>query len=102
MEVQIPTSDGRVLGMPRYAEPEAQQKMISEALKLTLTHQPQPRIRAGKAELPDAQPDRVLSCRPSGLKPSSRRQKPGSTRRSAKVRLSKPIQSLATPRDAEA
>ena len=60
LEVQIPTSDGRVLVMPRYTEPEAQQKIILEALKLALPPQPPPRIRAGKIELPDARPDAVL------------------------------------------
>jgi transposase len=60
LEVQIPTSDGRVLVMPRYTEPEAQQRMILEALKLTLPPQPPPRIRDGKAELPEARPDSVL------------------------------------------
>jgi transposase len=54
LEVQVPTRDGRMLVMPRYTEPEAQQKMILEALKLTLPPQPPPRIRDGKAELPDA------------------------------------------------
>ena len=54
LEVQVPTRDGRMLVMPRYTEPEAQQKMILEALKLTLPPQPPPRIRHGKAELPDA------------------------------------------------
>jgi hypothetical protein len=43
--------------MPRYTEPEAQQKMILQALKLTLPPQPPPRIRDGKAQLPDAHPD---------------------------------------------
>jgi transposase len=51
MEVQVPTSDGRVLVMPRYTEPEAGQKMILEKLQLTLPPQPPPRIRAGKLEL---------------------------------------------------
>jgi transposase len=54
LEVQVPTSDGRTLVMPRYTEPETQQKMILEALKLTLPPQPPPRIRDGKAALPDA------------------------------------------------
>lgn len=54
LEVQLPTTDGRVLVMPRYTEPEAQQNMILEALKLTLPPQPPPRIRHGKPELPDA------------------------------------------------
>jgi transposase len=60
LEVQIPTADGRVVVMPRYTEPEAQQNLILEALKLTLPPQPPPRIRAGKAELPDGPPDAAL------------------------------------------
>jgi transposase len=51
LEVQVPTSDGRTLVMPRYTEPEAGQKMILEKLKLTLPPQPPPRIRGGKLEL---------------------------------------------------
>jgi hypothetical protein len=52
VEVHVPTTDGRVLVMPRHTEPEAEQKMILQALKLTLPPQPPPRIRAGKVELP--------------------------------------------------
>ena len=51
LEVRIPTSDGRVLVMPRHTEPEAQQKMILEKLGLALPPQPPPRIRAGQLEL---------------------------------------------------
>lgn len=60
LEVQVPTADGRVLVMPRYTEPEAQQKMILESLKLTLPPQPPPRIRDGKPELPDESRASVL------------------------------------------
>jgi len=52
LEVQIPTTDGRTLVLPRHTEPEAQQKLILEKLGLTLPPQPPPRIRAGKIELP--------------------------------------------------
>ena len=51
VEVRVPTSDGRVLVMPRYTEPESGQKMILEKLQLTLPPQPPPRIRGGKLEL---------------------------------------------------
>ena len=51
VEVQVPTSDGRTLIMPRYTEPESGQKMILEKLQLTLPPQPPPRIRGGKLEL---------------------------------------------------
>jgi hypothetical protein len=52
MEVHLPTSDGRTLIMPRHTEPQAEQKMILQTLKLELPPQPPPRIRAGKAEMP--------------------------------------------------
>jgi len=54
VEVHVPTSDGRVLVMPRHTEPEPRQKMILEKLKLELPPQPPPRIRAGKLELATA------------------------------------------------
>jgi hypothetical protein len=52
MEVHLPTTDGRVLIMPRHTEPEPEQKMILQTLKLELPPQPPPRIRAGKIEMP--------------------------------------------------
>ena len=52
MEVHLPTTDGRVLVMPRHTEPEAEQKMILQTLKLELPPQPPPRIREGKVEMP--------------------------------------------------
>jgi hypothetical protein len=52
VDVHIPITDGRVLIMPRYTEPEPEQQMILEKLNLTLPSQPPPRIRAGRAELP--------------------------------------------------
>jgi transposase len=51
VEVNVPTSDGRVLVMPRYTEPEIQQKLILEKLRLDLPPQPPPRIRGGAMEL---------------------------------------------------
>jgi transposase len=53
MEVHLPTTDGRVLVMPRHTEPEAEQKMILDVLKLELPPQPPPRIREGKVEMPE-------------------------------------------------
>ena len=52
LEVHLPTTDGRTLIMPRHTEPEAEQKMILQTLKLELPPQPPPRIRAGKVDLP--------------------------------------------------
>lgn len=51
MEVYLPTTDGRLLIMPRHTEPEPEQKMILQTLKLDLPPQPPPRIRAGKIEM---------------------------------------------------
>jgi hypothetical protein len=56
MEVQLPTTDGRILIMPRHTEPEPEQKMILQTLKLELPPQPPPRIRAGRIEMPDSIP----------------------------------------------
>lgn len=57
VEVHIPTTDGRVLVLPRHTEPEAEQKMILEHLRRELPRQPPPRIRkaelATQARLPD-------------------------------------------------
>jgi transposase len=52
VEVQIPTTDGRVLILPRHTEPEAEQRMILEHLGLELPMQPPPRIR--QADVPAA------------------------------------------------
>jgi hypothetical protein len=46
VDVEIPTTDGRVLVLPRYTEPEAPQAMLLEKLGLTLPAQPPPRIRS--------------------------------------------------------
>jgi transposase len=59
VEVHIPTTDGRVLVMPRHTEPEPEQKMILEHLRLELPAQPPPRIK--QAELAaQAQPPALL------------------------------------------
>jgi len=44
VDVQIPTSDGRTLLLPRYTHPEAEQRLLLERLKLKLPAQPPPRI----------------------------------------------------------
>lgn len=54
MEVHLPTTDGRTLIMPRHTEPEPEQQMILQTLKLELPPQPPPRIRRGKVELPES------------------------------------------------
>ena len=48
VDVELPTSDGRVLVLPRYTEPEAEQEMLLAKLGLSLPTQPPPRIRAGQ------------------------------------------------------
>ena len=53
VDVCLPTSDGRWLIMPRYTEPEAEQLMLLEKLRLQLPPQPPPRIRSGKLLLPE-------------------------------------------------
>jgi hypothetical protein len=45
VDVCIPTTDGRLLIMPRHTEPEAQQLMVLEKLGLELPAQPPPRVR---------------------------------------------------------
>jgi len=46
IEVWLPTTDGRWLIMPRYTQPENEQQILLEKLKLNLPDQPPPRIRA--------------------------------------------------------
>jgi transposase len=48
LEVCLPTTDGRWLIMPRHTEPEPEQRMLLEKLKLEMPPQPPPRIRGGK------------------------------------------------------
>jgi hypothetical protein len=57
VDVQIPTTDGRWLTMPRHTQPEAEQQMILARLGLSLPAQPPPRITASQVHLPEPQPD---------------------------------------------
>lgn len=50
IDVHLPTSDGRELILSRYTQPEAEQRMLLEKLKLKLPEQPPPKITA--AQLP--------------------------------------------------
>ena len=50
LDVHFPTTDGRELIFRRYTQPEADQKLLLEQLKLTLPQQPPPRLSA-KREL---------------------------------------------------
>ncbi|MGH7146155.1 MAG: IS1634 family transposase [Planctomycetota bacterium] len=44
VDVVLPTQDGRVLVLPRYTQPEAEQQLLLDRLKLDLPAQPPPRI----------------------------------------------------------
>jgi hypothetical protein len=52
LDVAIPTTDGRELVLPRHTEPEAEQMLILQKLRLLLPPQPPPRIRAGAVMAP--------------------------------------------------
>ena len=47
LDVKFPTTDGRTLILSRYTEPDTDQKLLLEQLKLSLPPQPPPRITAG-------------------------------------------------------
>ena len=47
VDVHLPTTDGRTVMLSRYTEPEADQAILLQQLKLTLPAQPPPRITAG-------------------------------------------------------
>jgi transposase len=49
IDVHLPTSDGRLLILPRYTQPEAELQLLLHTLKLRLPAQPPPRLsRAGQ------------------------------------------------------
>ena len=50
VDVRVPTTDGRVLILPRYTQPDADQKLLLSQLKLTLPDQPPPRIQSQPVE----------------------------------------------------
>ena len=45
VDVHLPTTDGRHIVLPRYTQPERDQKILLQQLKLGLPAQPSPRIR---------------------------------------------------------
>jgi len=57
VNVHFPTTDGRTLVMLRYTEPEFEQQMLLDRLRLMLPSQPPPRIRNGTAVLPTPHPN---------------------------------------------
>jgi transposase len=46
LDVYLPTTDGRHLVMPRYTEPEPDLALLLHQLRITLPHQPPPRLSA--------------------------------------------------------
>jgi hypothetical protein len=54
IDVKLPTTDGRILLMPRYTQPEPDHQMLLEHLHLELPPQPPPRIYA--SQLPSGAP----------------------------------------------
>jgi len=46
----LPTSDGRELILTRYTQPEPDQRLLLERLKLALPEQPSPKITAAQAQ----------------------------------------------------
>jgi transposase len=55
IDVRIPTTDGRMLEMRRYSQPEDEHKIILDVLKLDLPKQPPPRVYMSASDgLPDA------------------------------------------------
>ena len=47
VDVELPTTDGRILTLSRYTEPEPGQKLLIQHLKLSLPAQPPPKITSG-------------------------------------------------------
>ena len=44
IDVRIPTTDGRMLEMRRYSQPEIEQRIILDKLKVKLPKQPPPKV----------------------------------------------------------
>ncbi|MEE9196356.1 MAG: IS1634 family transposase [Alphaproteobacteria bacterium] len=57
IDVHLPTTDGRRIVLPRYTQPNKDQQILLQQLKLTLPPQPPPRITADDAK---SQPSRPL------------------------------------------
>jgi hypothetical protein len=48
VDVHLPTTDGREFVLPRYTQPDPDQQLLIQCLKLTLPEQPPPRIQANQ------------------------------------------------------
>jgi transposase len=57
VDVQVPTTDGRWLTMPRHTQPEAEHRMILAILGLALPPQPPPRISSGQLQQAESKQD---------------------------------------------
>ena len=51
VDVRVPTTDGRVLILPRHTQPDADQQLLLSQLKLRLPDQPPPRIQSQPAQV---------------------------------------------------
>ena len=54
VDVHLPTTDGRYLILPRYTQPDKDQKILLSQLKLELPDQPPPKIRTREAAYANA------------------------------------------------
>jgi hypothetical protein len=61
IDVWLPTVDGRHLIMPRYTQPETDQQLLLDRMKLRLPSQPPPRIRTSQLPAP-APAEKPASC----------------------------------------
>lgn len=61
IDVWLPTVDGRHLIMPRYTQPETDQQLLLDRMKLRLPSQPPPRIRTSQLPAP-APAEKPSSC----------------------------------------
>jgi hypothetical protein len=52
VDVRVPTTDGRIIILSRYTEPEADQTILLQRLKMNLPNQPPPRVIAADVPLP--------------------------------------------------
>ncbi len=50
VDVHLPTTDGRQIVLPRYTQPDRDQQILLQGLRLTLPPQPPPRINAQAAQ----------------------------------------------------
>ena len=50
VDVHLPTTDGRHIVLPRYTQPDHDQQILLQQLKLSLPPQPPPRITTDDAK----------------------------------------------------